>query len=75
MKHVKMRVTPAPAASGSTSSRCRTVASYVSLCRRLWLRPDGRQEQPYRDSHGNFEESMNGDHPCWLGTDYEHDDG
>jgi len=31
MKHVKMRVTPAPAASGSTSSRCRTVASYVSL--------------------------------------------
>jgi hypothetical protein len=44
-------------------------------CRRLRLRPDGGQEQPYRDSHGNFEEAMDADHPCRLSTRYEHNDG
>ena len=28
----------------------------------------------YGDSHRNFEEPMDGDHPCGLGTRYEHDD-
>jgi hypothetical protein len=41
----------------------------------LRLRPDGGQAQPYRDSHVNFEEPMDGDHyPCRLGVRYKHDD-
>src|SRR5580658_9260122 len=59
------------------SRRCRTVAfrCLALRCCRLRLRPDGGQEQSYGDSHGNFEEPMDGDHPCRLGTRYEHDDG
>jgi hypothetical protein len=47
----------------------------ASGCRRLRLRPDGGQQQPYRDSRGYFEESTDADHPCRLGTRYEHNDG
>jgi hypothetical protein len=47
----------------------------ASDCYGLRLRPDGGQEYSYRNSDGNFEEPMGGDHPCGLGTRYEHDDG
>jgi hypothetical protein len=56
------------------SLRPRT-AELASGGRRLRLRPDGGQEQSYSDTHGNFEEPMDGDHPCRFGTRYEHDDG
>jgi hypothetical protein len=61
----------------SITPRCRTVAfQYLaSDCYRLRLRPDGSQEYSYGNSDGNFEEPMDGDHPWWLGTRYEHDDG
>jgi Catalase-related immune-responsive len=48
---------------------------FASSCRRLTLAPDGANEQPDRDVHGNFEEPMNGGYPCRLGRRYEHDDG
>jgi hypothetical protein len=51
------------------------VSSSSSGHRWLGLRPDGDHEQSYPDAYGNFEEPMDGGHPCRLGRCYEHDDG
>jgi hypothetical protein len=68
-----------PAAYGDLSAAVLAMLATVMLradaSRWLRFRPEGGQEQPYRDSHGNFEESMDGDHyPCRFGMRYKHDD-
>jgi hypothetical protein len=54
---------------------CKKIRQSRSVSRCRWLWPDGSQEQPYRNSNGNFEEPMDSDHDhCRFGVRYKHDD-